>query len=38
MFKTTIDGKQYYCLSEEEKEHLLNVLEKAEELGDNYGI
>ena len=34
MFKTTINGTEYYCISEEEKQHILTVLEKVEDLGD----
>ena len=35
MFKRIIDGKAYYCLTEEEKEQIFNVLEKVEDIGDN---
>ena len=35
MFKTEINGIPYYCISEEEKEHLLKVLEKVEQIGDD---
>jgi len=35
MFKTKIDGITYYCISEQEKEQIFNVLNKVEELGDD---
>lgn len=34
MFKTTIEGKEYYCLTEEEKTRIFKVLDKVQELGD----
>lgn len=34
MFKQEINGETYYCFSEQEKEQILNVLNKVEELGD----
>lgn len=35
MFKTTIEGIQYYCMTEEEKQHIIDVLNKVESLGDD---
>lgn len=35
MFKKTIDGITYYCISEQEKEQIFTVLDKVEELGDD---
>ena len=35
MFKKEIDGEIYYCLSEDEKNKLISVIERVEDLGDS---